>query len=80
MTGEEAGQKGADDRAAFMLEARRGYYFTEHLDGQFIDTITAEDVKGKRYTFARMAILPEKENYTTVLSHQEKGFGRNARN
>ena len=74
LTGEEAGTKGADDRSAFMLEARRGYYFTEGLDGTFIDTITAEDVKAKRYTMASHGYSPEKENYTTVFMATGKGI------
>ena len=34
LEGAEAGLRGADEHAAFMVEARRGFYFTEHLDGE----------------------------------------------
>ncbi|MBS4204500.1 ectonucleotide pyrophosphatase/phosphodiesterase [Lederbergia citrea] len=77
LTGEEAGEKGADERSAFMIEARRGYYFTEHLDGAFIDEITAEDVADKRYTVASHGYSPEKENYTTVFIASGKGINKN---
>ena len=78
LTGEEAGTKGADDCSAFMLEARLGYYFTEGLDGSFIDTITAEDVKVKKYTMASHGYSPEKENYTTVFMASGKGIREKA--
>ncbi|MBS4177826.1 ectonucleotide pyrophosphatase/phosphodiesterase [Lederbergia citrea] len=77
LNGEEAGEKGADERSAFMIEALRGYYFTEHLDGMFIDEITAEDVAAKRYTVASHGYSPEKENYTTVFIASGKGINKN---
>jgi predicted AlkP superfamily pyrophosphatase or phosphodiesterase len=78
LTGEEAGTKGADDQAAFMIEAAQGYYFKEGLEGDYIDTITPEDVKEKRYTLASHGYSPEKENYTTVLMMAGKGVRSNA--
>lgn len=75
--GEEAGRRGADDQAAFMLEARRGYYFTEHLDGQFIEEIKAEDVAAGKYTFAAHGYSPLKEAYSTVFIAKGQGVRPN---
>ncbi|MEK3888758.1 alkaline phosphatase family protein [Bacillus sp. FSL K6-3431] len=77
LTGEEAGVKGADGSSAFMIEAQRGYYFTEGLEGAFIDRITEEDVQAKRYTHACHGYSPEKENYTTILMATGKGIREN---
>ncbi|PLR95030.1 alkaline phosphatase family protein [Bacillus sp. T33-2] len=77
LTKEEAAAMGADDRAAFMVEARRGFYFTEALDGEFIDTVTDEDVKAKRYTYASHGYSPKKDNYQTVLIASGKGVRQN---
>lgn len=77
LTGEEAGKLGADDRSAFMIEARRGYYFTEHLEGNFIDKITSVHVAEKRYTRASHGYSPNKENYKTVLIAAGKGIRQN---
>lgn len=67
LTGEEAGAKGADDQCTFMIEAQRGFYFKEGLTGEYIDAITIEDVKAKRYTFASHGYSPTKADYTTVF-------------
>ena len=63
LDGKEAGRRGADEQAAFMIEARRGYYFTEHLDGEYIELITAEDVAAGKYTHASHGYSPGKEDY-----------------
>ncbi|MFS0820168.1 alkaline phosphatase family protein [Bacillus sp. 1P02SD] len=73
----EAKEKGADDNATFMIEARLGYYFKENLEGEYIDEIKAEDVREKRYTYASHGYSPEKENYTTVLIASGKGIRPN---
>lgn len=76
-TGEEAGRLGADEQAAFMVEARRGFYFTEHVDGEAIDVITKEDVAAGKYTFASHGYSPEKESYSTVFIATGKGIRPN---
>lgn len=75
--GEEAGRRGADENAAFMLEARRGFYFTEHLDGEFIDEITEKDVVEGKYTFAAHGYSPLKEAYSTVFIAKGQGIQPN---
>lgn len=77
LSNSEAKEKGADDKAAYMIEARLGYYFKEQLDGEYIDEIQVEDVREKRYTFASHGYSPEKENYTTVLIASGKGIRPN---
>lgn len=77
LTGEEAGQKGADKSCAFMIEALRGFYFNDELDGELIHDITKEDVISKRYTYACHGYSPEKENYTTMLIAKGKGIRPN---
>ena len=74
LSSSEAEAKGADDKAAFMIEARLGYYFKEQLEGEYIDEIEEVDVREKRYTFASHGYSPEKENYTTVLIAAGKGI------
>ncbi|WP_077620808.1 ectonucleotide pyrophosphatase/phosphodiesterase [Bacillus sinesaloumensis] len=77
LTSSEAREKGADDKATFMIEAKLGYYFKEHFDGEYIDEIQIEDVREKRYTFASHGYSPEKENYTTVFIASGKGIRPN---
>lgn len=74
LTGEEAAEKGADGHCAFMLEASRGYYFKDALEGPFIHTITPEDVRKKRYTYGSHGYSPEKENYCTIFMAAGKGI------
>ncbi|WP_210471407.1 alkaline phosphatase family protein [Sporosarcina sp. 6E9] len=75
--GEEAGRRGADENATFMVEARRGYYFTEHLDGDSIDVITEDDVASGKYTFASHGYSPTKGNYETIFIATGKGIKPN---
>ncbi|WP_010677516.1 alkaline phosphatase family protein [Bacillus timonensis] len=77
LSSSEAKEKGADDKAAFMIEARLGYYFKEQHDGEYIDYIQVEDVREKRYTFASHGYSPEKENYTTMVIASGKGIRPN---
>ena len=43
ITGQEAGVKGADGSAFRMLEAARGYYFSEDITGDYIEAVTEHD-------------------------------------
>ncbi len=74
LSGEEAAQLGADREASFMLEAQQGFYFKEFFDGDYIDEITPEDVREKRYTYASHGYSPQKENYHTVFIASGKGI------
>ena len=77
LTGEEAGAKGADPTALYMIEAQQGFYFKEDFQGEYIDSITADDVKARRYTYASHGYSPEKENYATMLIAAGKGIRKN---
>ncbi|WP_064093977.1 alkaline phosphatase family protein [Rossellomorea aquimaris] len=74
LTGEEAGLLGADEQCAFMLEARKGFYYKDTLEGTFLHTITPEDVKEKRYTYASHGYSPKKEHYQTIFMAAGKGI------
>jgi predicted AlkP superfamily pyrophosphatase or phosphodiesterase len=75
LTGKQAAEKGADGTCAFMVEAKRGYFFLEDFEGEFIKTITQEDTKtDKKYTLACHGYSPEKENYGTIFMGAGKGI------
>ncbi|MEH7309357.1 alkaline phosphatase family protein, partial [Neobacillus drentensis] len=75
LTGAQASEKGADGTCAFMLEAQRGYFFLEDFEGEFIKTITKEDViADHKYTLACHGYSPEKENYGTIFMASGKGI------
>ncbi|MBT2692065.1 ectonucleotide pyrophosphatase/phosphodiesterase [Bacillus sp. ISL-55] len=74
ITGAEANAKGADGTAFRMLEASRGYYFSESIDGDYIEEVTEQDARAKKYTFACHGYSPEKEGYHTVFFAAGKGI------
>jgi predicted AlkP superfamily pyrophosphatase or phosphodiesterase len=75
ITGEQAAEKGADGTCSFMVEAQRGYFFLEDFEGEFIKTITKEDVNANhKYTLACHGYSPEKENYGTIFMAAGKGI------
>ncbi|WP_160718926.1 alkaline phosphatase family protein [Bacillus sp. USDA818B3_A] len=75
ITGVEAAALGADPACAFMIEARRGFYFLEDYTGEVIKTITKEETRAnKKYTLACHGYSPEKENYGTILMAAGKGI------
>ncbi|MFK9090614.1 alkaline phosphatase family protein [Bacillus salipaludis] len=77
-TGEQAAEKGADGRCAYMIEASRGYYFLEDFEGEYIKTITREDAAAdKKYTLACHGYSPDKENYGTIFMAAGKGIKPN---
>ena len=74
ITGQEARAKGADGSAFRMLEAARGYYFSEDITGDYIEEVTEKDAQTKKYTFACHGYSPEKEDYSTVFFVAGKGI------
>ena len=75
LTGPEAEKLGADANCAFMLEARKGFYFLESHDGDFIKHINAEDLKSDtKYTLATHGYSPRKPDYTTIFMAAGKGI------
>ncbi|WP_066399179.1 alkaline phosphatase family protein [Cytobacillus eiseniae] len=78
MTGEEAGRRGADSACAFMVEARKGYYFLEHIQSEYLKEITQDDVwKNNKYMLACHGFSPEKLDYTTFFLMSGKGVQPN---
>ncbi|WP_407644177.1 alkaline phosphatase family protein [Falsibacillus albus] len=73
-TGAEASKLGADPACHFMLEARKGYYFSESHHGNFIEEIKKEDVMARKYTLACHGYSPKKEGYATVFMAKGKGI------
>ncbi|WP_251551880.1 ectonucleotide pyrophosphatase/phosphodiesterase [Neobacillus muris] len=75
LTGDQAAKKGADGTCAFMVEAKRGYYFSEDFQKAFIKTVTAEEaILNKKYTLATHGYSPKKENYGTIFMAAGKGI------
>jgi predicted AlkP superfamily pyrophosphatase or phosphodiesterase len=75
LTSEQAANRGADGTCAFMVEAQKGFYFLEDFEGEFIKTITKEDViTDHKYTLACHGYSPEKENYGTIFIAAGKGI------
>lgn len=74
ITGQEANAKGADGSAFRMLEAARGFYFSEAIDGNYIEEVTEEDARTKKYTFACHGYSPDKDGYHTVFFAAGKGI------
>lgn len=73
----EAAAMGADENCTFMVEARRGFYIKEQIDGEFINSITERDVEARRYTLASHGYSPGKEDYFTVFMAAGKGIRPN---
>jgi predicted AlkP superfamily pyrophosphatase or phosphodiesterase len=72
---EEASRLGADPNCSFMLEARRGYYFTEEIQGESIKEVKKEEIGQKPHrTRATHGYSPFKENYTTVFMASGSGI------
>lgn len=74
-TGAEAGELGADQNCAFMLEACRGYYFLDSMEGDVIKPINpAEAGVVPHVTLNTHGYSPNKEDYTTVFMAAGKGI------
>ncbi|CAM3800480.1 Type I phosphodiesterase/nucleotide pyrophosphatase [Mesobacillus thioparans] len=74
ITGQEANTMGADGSAFRMLEAARGFYFSEAIDGEYIEEVSEQDAISKRYTLACHGYSPEKDGYHTVFFAAGKGI------
>ena len=66
---------GADGSCTFMVEAKKGYYFLEDFQGEYIKKITREDVLADhKYTLACHGYSPEKPDYSTIFMAAGKGI------
>lgn len=66
---------GADPQCTFMLEANRGYLFTDDVEGKWIHEILPEEAGVlSHHTKAAHGYSPFKEEYTTVFIASGKGI------
>lgn len=78
-TSDEAKEFGADPRCALMLEANKGYYFLDNLEGEIIKKIqpneagVVHDVTSSTHGYS-----PFKEDYTTVFMAAGCGIKKGA--
>ncbi|MGD6943005.1 alkaline phosphatase family protein [Cytobacillus gottheilii] len=78
LTGAEAGERGADPRCAFMLEAKKGYYFAESIHGRYIEEVTTENLNDHpKNMLACHGFSPTKPNYTSFFLAAGKGISPN---
>ncbi|OCA81608.1 phosphodiesterase [Bacillus sp. FJAT-27225] len=74
ITGPEAALRGADGNALYMIEAERGYYFEEAIEGDYLEAVTKETAREKNYTFACHGYSPTKNDYETVFFAAGRGI------
>lgn len=65
---EESSKLGADNNCTFMIEANRGFYFIDELEGSIIEEVQEQDVNVLPHrTKATHGYSPTKDNYGTFL-------------
>ncbi|HYE10659.1 MAG TPA: ectonucleotide pyrophosphatase/phosphodiesterase [Patescibacteria group bacterium] len=78
-TAEEAAGLGADPNCVFMLEAQKGYYFLDALEGPIIRQIQPGEAGNVPHiTINTHGYSPFKEEYTTVFMASGKGIKKGA--
>jgi predicted AlkP superfamily pyrophosphatase or phosphodiesterase len=70
----EAASMGADPQCAFMLEAKKGYYFSDELNGDLIEELDFDKVSNYHFTKATHGYNPCKPDYTTMFFASGKGI------
>ena len=71
----EISNLGADTEAAFMVEAKEGYYFIDEVLGETIEEITINDnCKVKHKLKGAHGYLPSRKNYKTFFIASGKGI------
>ena len=78
-TSDEAKELGADPQCALMLEANKGYYFLDYLEGEIIREIQPYEA-GRLHdiTSSTHGYSPFKEDYTTVFMAAGCGIKKSA--
>lgn len=65
---DEAKELGADPQCALMLEANKGYYFLDNIEGEIIKKIHPHEAgRVNHFTSSTHGYSPFKEDYTTVF-------------
>lgn len=78
-TSDEAKELGADPRCALMLEANKGYYFLDNLEGEIIRKIQPNEAGVvHEVTSSTHGYSPFKEDYTTVFMAAGCGIKKGA--
>lgn len=73
----EAEKLGADPKCSLMLEAKKGYYFLDSLEGPIIKQIKPGEAElVSKVTASTHGYSPFKENYTTVFMAAGKGINK----
>lgn len=74
----EAVKLGADSNCTFMLEAKKGYYFLENINGSLICDISSISASNEKHiTKATHGYSPYKDDYTTVFIASGYGIKKN---
>lgn len=73
-TSAQASSMGADPQCAYMLEAKKGYYFSDELEGDLINELDFTKKSGLHYTKATHGYNPFKKDYTTMFFAAGKGI------
>ncbi|HEY5562405.1 MAG TPA: ectonucleotide pyrophosphatase/phosphodiesterase [Clostridiaceae bacterium] len=68
--GASAGKLGADINCGFMLEARKGYYFLDDIEGEVIKDVSSSS----EFTKSTHGYSPYKKDYTTIFIAAGKGI------
>lgn len=75
LNNDEIKKRGADDKAEFMIEAKRGFYFIDDIEGEFIDSVNLEEVGKVKHRYkATHGYCPKKDNYGTFFIGYGSGF------
>ena len=68
LSSEESSSMGADGSCAFMLEAKKGYYFIDDLSGELIEPVHSENVGiMPHHVHSAHGYLTSKADYTTFF-------------
>jgi predicted AlkP superfamily pyrophosphatase or phosphodiesterase len=71
---QQAIEMGADPKCAFMLEAKKGYYFSDDIHGELLTKIDPKEIGSKDHTTAAThGYSPFKDDYTTMFFISGKG-------
>ena len=66
---------GADSECALMMEANKGYYFLDEIEGDIIKELNLQDGRDtSNFIKAAHGYSPFKDNYTTVFMAAGKGI------
>ncbi|MDT0016700.1 alkaline phosphatase family protein [Listeria swaminathanii] len=74
LTTEEITRRGADNKAAFMVEGKSGYYFMDDLYGPLYEEVTEELLGKPGYYKAVHGYSPNKPDYKTTIIFNGPGI------